>query len=228
MRWAVSAAAGLAAAFFSTMTANAESPWYLEGGAGGYFKASKSGADTFHRNATPNVNVPGVDTLKFNPGLMVNLGVGYRVTSHVRVEAEGSYFTYTGDTLHPFTAAPGYPALNGQAFRRQSGDRWTRYAGTVNAFYDIAPIGGRFRPYVGGGVGASANHRSNGLYKSATGQTFTASGGASTQGFGLVEGGVSIALSPHWSVAPAYRYVHYFSGADEVAHVAKLGLRYSF
>ena len=98
----------------------------------------------------------------------------------------------------------------------------------MDAFYDFAPIGGRFTPYVGGGIGASANHRTNGLFKSATGQTFTSSGGASTQGLGLVEGGVSIALSPRWSLVPAYRYVHYFSGADEVAHVAKVGLRYSF
>jgi len=44
----------------------------------------------------------------------------------------------------------------------------------------------------------------------------------------LVEGGVSIALSPHWSLVPAYRFVHYFESQEDVAHVVKIGLRYSF
>ena len=228
MRWIVSASAGLVAALFSTLNAKAESPWYLEGSLGGYFRDSKSGSETFHRNSIPSVNVSGVATLKFHPGLITNIGVGYRFTSHFRLEAEASYFAYTGDTLSPFTSIAGFPALNGQTFAHQSGDRWSRYAGTVNAFYDFAAIAGRFTPYVGGGVGASADRRTNGLYRSATGQTFTTTGGTSTEGLGLVEGGVSIALSPHWSVVPAYRYVRFFAGGEDVAQVAKLGLRYSF
>lgn len=228
MRWVASASAGLVAALFSTLNARAESPWYLEGSLGGYVRDEKSGADTFHHDATPTVNVPGVDTLKFNPGLMANIGVGYRLTPHIRLEAEAGYTTYTGHTLNPYTAALGFPALNGQTFTRASGDRWSRYTGTVNAFYDFAPVAGRFTPYVGGGVGASSNHRTNGIYKDAAGQVFTASGGGSTQGLGMVEGGVSIALSPHWAVVPAYRYVRFFAGGHEAANVGKVGLRYSF
>jgi len=228
MRWIAPALAGLAATLACTASAEAASPWYVEGGLGGYFRDSESSSNTFHRNATPNVNVSGVDTLKFNPGLIANVGVGYRLTSHLRIEAEAGYFTYTGHTLNPYTSAPGYPALNGQTFTRRSGDRWSRYSGTVNAYYDFTPIAGRFTPYVGGGVGASADHRTNGRYKSAGGQIFTTPGGTSTQGFGLVEGGVSIAVSPHWAVVPTYRYMHCFAVGEDSAHVGQIRLRYSF
>ena len=43
-----------------------------------------------------------------------------------------------------------------------------------------------------------------------------------------MEGEVSLALTRHLSLVPAYRFVHYFSSGEDVAHVAKLGLRYSF
>jgi opacity protein-like surface antigen len=228
MRWRLLAAASLVTAMVGSISAAAESPWYLEGGVGGYFSDPLSSQHSFFHNATPTVTVPGIATLKFSPGVIANIGLGYRITSHIRLEAEAGYFTYTGDTLNPYTTAPGFPALNGQAFTRRSGDRWSRYTGTVNAFYDFAPVAGRFSPYIGGGVGASADHRTNGLYATAAGQTFTTNGGSSTAGIGLLEGGVSIALSPHLAVVPAYRYVHSFAGDAEQAHVAKIALRYSF
>lgn len=228
MRWLVSAAVGLAAA--STWTANAwaESPWYLEGSLGGYFRDSRTASEYFHHTATPSINVPGVATLKFDRGVVANLGLGYRLTPHVRIAAEAGYVTYSGHTLSAYTTAPGHPALDGQTFTRQSGDQWSRYTGTVNAFYDFTPIAGRFAPYVGGGVGASADHRTNGLYRDAAGQTFRTVGGTSTEGFGLVEGGLAIALSPRWALVPAYRYVRFFGGGEDVANVGKVGVRYSF
>lgn len=228
MRWLVSTAVGLAAALMWTMNAEADSPWYLEGSLGGYVRDSFSSPVTFRHTPGPSVTAPGVNTFKVNPGLIANVGLGYRVAPHVRLEAEVGYTTYTGDTLNPYTTAPGFPALNGQTFTRQSGDRWSRYSGTVNAFYDFIPIAGRFTPYVGGGVGAAAGHRTKGVYKDAAGQPFGSGGGSSTQGFGLLEGGVAIALSPHWALVPAYRYVHFFTEGQDVAHVGKVGLRYAF
>lgn len=228
MRWLVSAAAGLAATLTSTMSARAESPWYLEGSLGGYARDSRSGPVLIHHNATPTVNVPGVNTLKFSPGLIANVGLGYRLAPHVRLEAELGYFAYSGHTVNPYTTAPGFAALNGQTFTHVSGDRWSRFSGTANAFYDFAPIAGRFTPYVGGGIGASAAHRTSGRYSDAVGQVFNTPSDTSTEGFGLVEGGVAIALSPHWALVPAYRYVHFFDGEQDVAHVGKVGLRYSF
>lgn len=231
MYWRMSAVAGLAALAWA-VNAEAQSPWqgpwYLEGSLGGYFRQPQEGPDVFHHSNTPTVTVAGTDTLKFSPGLVANLGVGRRITPHIRLEAEVGYAAYSGHSLNPYTTAPGFPALDGQTFTHRSGDRWSRYTGAVNAFYDFAPIAGRFAPYVGGGVGASANHRTNGIYADAAGQTFTTTGGSSTQGFAVVEGGVSIALSPHWAVVPAYRYVRYFADDQDVAHVAKVGLRYSF
>lgn len=229
MRWLVSAAVGLAAAFTCAANAQAESPWYLEGSAGAYFRQPKSGAAEFFHTATPDIKVSGVNKLRFDTGPIVDIGVGYRLTRQFHVEAEAGYFTYTTQTLNPLSTAPGYPALSGQTFTRTSGARWSRFTGSVNALYDFASIGRRFTPYVGGGIGASADHRTKGAFVSAAGQTFTAGAGdTSTEGFGLLEAGVSISLSPHWAVVPAYRYVHFFAGGEDVAHVAKVGLRYSF
>ncbi len=134
--------------FFSTMTANAESPWYLEGGAGeiNTSKLRKSEADTFHRNATPNVNVPGVDTLTFNPGLMVNFGVGYRVASPCPRGSRGQLLHLYRRHAASLYRGPRLPRPQRPSLRSQSGDRWSRYAGSVNAFYDFAPIGVRFTP----------------------------------------------------------------------------------
>lgn len=44
----------------------------------------------------------------------------------------------------------------------------------------------------------------------------------------MLEAGVSIAITPRLSLVPAYRYIHFFDGDEDVAHVAKLGLRYQF
>jgi opacity protein-like surface antigen len=77
-------------------------------------------------------------------------------------------------------------------------------------------------------VGGAAAHRSTGIFSNSGGATFTAASGSSTEGFAMVEGGVSFALAPHLLLVPAYRFVHYFSDKEDVAHVAKIGLRYVF
>ena len=98
----------------------------------------------------------------------------------------------------------------------------------MNGFYDIATFAGRYTPYVGAGVGGSDNHQSQGFFAARDGTPFDVSGGASAQGFAMAEGGLAIALTPRISLVPAYRYVHYFQGNEDVASVAKLGVRLSF
>jgi opacity protein-like surface antigen len=218
----------VAAAAAMGLSAQAETPFYVSGSIGGYFRDSLSGSDEFHQLGTPNIQVPGSDKLNFNTGLIGDVALGYRFAPHFRAEADFDYFTYTGSTLNPATSAPGFPELNGQTFKRVSGDRYLRYAGTANVFYDFSPIAGAFTPYVGGGLGAAAAHRTIGHFAAADGTPFTSGGGASTEGLGMLEVGVSIAITPNLSLVPAYRYIHFFNGMEDVANVAKVGLRYQF
>ena len=97
----------------------------------------------------------------------------------------------------------------------------------MNGFYDFAPFG-RWTPYVGAGLGGWATHASAGRFLNAGGVPFVTSANSSSQGVALVEGGVSLRLSPHWSFTPAYRYTRTFTGPDEAAHVFKAALRYGF
>ena len=228
MRLGLGVVAAVAALIGSGVAARAEGPFYVSGSVGGYFRQSDDTMDEFHHSATPTINVPGTDKRGFDPGVIGNVAIGYRLISHVRVEAEFGYFSYTGSTLNPTAFASGYPELNGQTFRRTSGDRFSRYTGTANAFYDFSPIAGLFAPYVGAGVGASRDHQSVGTLRSSDGTSFQSSGGSSTQGLAMVEGGLSFPITRNLSLVPAYRYVHFFAGNEEVAHVVKVGLRYSF
>lgn len=221
-------AAVVLAVFGVAAAAHAESPWYVSGSFGGYFKEDQSGAAKFRHGQDEPYSATGTDRRAFDPGYIVSLAIGYHLTPHIRLEAEGGYFTYRGSTVHPFTTNPSFPALNGQTFDHISGDRFLRYTATANAFYDFSPIGRWIAPYVGGGVGASADHQTQGLFAASNGTTFRTSGGKSTQGLAFVEGGLTLALSPHWSIAPAYRYQRFFASNEDVAHIAKVSLRYRF
>ncbi len=213
----------------SASAALADSPWYVSGSVGGYFRQDFSGADNFFHSATPTVTVPGTDRISYSPGVVGNIAVGYHLTPHIRVEGELGYVSYDASALHPYTTAAGFSDLNGQAFKHQSGDTYSRFTGSANAFYDFSAIAGRFTPYVGAGVGGSANHKSAGRFEASSGAIFTSGVGATaTEGLAMVEGGVAIAVTRHLSLVPGYRFVHYFSSGEDVAHVAKLGLRYSF
>jgi opacity protein-like surface antigen len=86
----------------------------------------------------------------------------------------------------------------------------------------------RFTPYVGGGIGDAAGRRSRGDFTASDGARFISGGDHASEGFGLLEGGLSVAIAKHWSIVPAYRYVRYFRSGQDAAHIAKLGLRYIF
>ena len=207
----------------------AQGPWYVSGSLGGYLRQSDSGADSFFHENDPGDRVGGSDRIGFDHSALTGaVAVGRRLFGRFRVEAELGYTRYAADTLQPSTSAPGFPELNGQVFKRGGGDDYTRFTGEVNGFYDIATLAGRYTPYVGAGVGGSDNHQSQGFFVAADGSPFDTGGGASAQGFAMAEGGLAIALTPRVSLVPAYRYVHYFQGDEDVAHVVKLGVRLNF
>jgi opacity protein-like surface antigen len=207
--------------------AHAEGPWYVSGSVGGYFRQSDSGTVTITNRIT---TAPGTITDSFDPGIIANVAIGYRLPARFRVELEAGYAEYQTASVNPDSVP--FPTLRGQDFNRQSGGQNTRYMGTVNVFYDV-PISGPFVPYLGGGIGGSHGELTRTVFADANGNRFDEGGGQSTRGVALVEAGITISLRPALAVVPAYRYVRFFGGPtglndSETAHVAKLGLRYSF
>jgi opacity protein-like surface antigen len=224
----MSAAAAMAVGLGFTASAQAESPFYVSGGIGGYFRQSDDvDVKVFHEN-TPTLTSPGSNKRDFSPGILVNGAMGYRLNSHIRFEGEFGYADYTGSNIHPFTSAAGFPELNGQGFSHTSGDTFSRYSATANVFYDFSPIATRFTPYVGAGVGAAWDHNSAGLFTNASGLTYRNPSASSTEGLAMAEGGINIAVAPHLSLVPAYRFVDYFAKGQDAAHMVKVGLRYNF
>jgi len=227
VRHAFQFAAGLAATFCCT-SALAASPWYISGSVGGYFREGDTQSGNYYKILDPSITTTATNSFSFDPGVILNAAVGYKLSSRFRVEAEIGYTNFTADNLRPFSENPNFPGLKGQIYSRENGFDFSRFSGTVNAFYDFAPIASRFTPYVGVGIGGTANHKSAGAFANADGNTFRFSSASGSDASGLLEGGVNIALSRHWSIAPAYRYVHFFNSIEDRAHVAKLGVRYSF
>jgi opacity protein-like surface antigen len=219
--------AGMAIALSATVPALADGPWYVSGSVGGYFREANSGSDSFFHSDNPSFRVPGSDHFTYDPGVIGNLAVGYTVLPQVRVEAEIGYVDYTRDTLNPLTHNPNFPHLNGSTYTRVYGDDYSRFMGSVNAFYDFVPLAG-FTPYIGAGIGASANNKSFGVSVGPGGSRFSSSGGSGTEGLVLVEGGVSYPLSNDLSVTASYRYIHFFDENEDIAHIVKMGIRYAF
>lgn len=205
----------------------ADGPRYVSGGIGGYFREDDSAATHFFHSGDPTFKVPGTVQRSYDPGVTGNLAVGYTVIPQIRVEAEIGYTDYTESTINPLAHNPHFPRLDGSTFIRQRGDEFGRFTGTVNVFYDFVQIGG-FTPYLGVGIGASADHQSSGFLTGPTGSGFNESGGTSTQGLALLEAGVAYPLTENLSITASYRYLHFFEDAGDVTHIIKMGIRYAF
>ncbi len=206
--------------------AQAEGPWYVSGSAGAYFRESAAARETITNGI---ITAPGTLAASFDPGVIANLAVGYRLPLRLRVEAEIGYAQYSVDKVNPQSSA--FPTLNGSDFHRQSGSDLRRYMGTLNLFYDV-PLEGRFVPYAGVGLGGVQDKGATIRFVNASGASFRQTFGSGAHGVFLIEGGITIAVSDALSIVPAYRYLHYFANTgtngDEVAHIAKVGVRYSF
>jgi opacity protein-like surface antigen len=227
MRFSIVTVTGVFAALTCGFSAQAQSPWYVTGAVGGYEHDKTEGAQTFFKDADPSVTTKGTESRTFKPGILAEVGVGYHVSSQWRVEADFDYAGFTGNTLTPSTTDLNFPRLNG-AFTRQSGANNTRFMGSVIAFYDFLPAAARFNPYVGLGLGAESAHDGAGVYVNAAGVPFSGSGDSSSEGYGLAEVGVSIALTSRLSLVPAYRYMHFMAGDQASVSIGKVGLRYAF
>lgn len=241
MRSLIFAATAFAAGLSFACAAAADSPWYVSGDIGGYFRQQDSFATTFYKTGNPSIRAGGTMTRDFSPGLTGHLALGYRLSPRLRLEGELGETGYAGSTIYPRTTDPRFPATNGSPWPPTRAPYLHRFSGAVNAFYDFRPLG-PFTPYVGLGLGAWDGQSTHGLYsKPGTfsspkpgliipipGPSFTTADGSEVAGFGQIEAGVSLRLSRHWSVAPAYRFVRSFRANGDAAHIAEVGLRYAF
>jgi opacity protein-like surface antigen len=206
--------------------AQAAGPWYVAGSVGGYFREESTAPTTF---SSGSATAPGEVTRTFDPGVVLNLAVGYRLPAHLRAEVELGYAHYNIDTVTPTVAA--LPALNGVQFGHSTGSDLQRTMATANLFYDL-PVAGCFVPYVGGGLGAIHIQSGTTTSISATGAQLVGHRPSGDDGVALIEAGVTIAVTDAIAIVPAYRYVREFgdvaNNGTEIAHIVKLGMRYSF
>ena len=205
-----------------------QSPWYIQGSVGGFFRQEASGPTTIFRGP---LIAAGTNTSTFDPGLFSGLALGYGMTNHVRLEVEFNYATYTGSTISPFTTNPFFPTITGNRLTRQSGGRYSQYGGTLNAFYDF-PISAGLVPYIGGGLGAEYADRTEGHFSGPAVPNFNLLPRSRTIGIGFVEVGISLPATRQISIVPAYRYMHSIGGTGflqgEASHIVKISARYHF
>lgn len=166
--------------------------------------------------------------LQYDTGFTLNGALGYRFGNGFRVEGEIGYARASIDRIMTTFGTPA----------RFSGVSANLYSATVNAFYDIN-VNGWLRPYVGAGIGFVHARVTDGTVSGNAGvggstppASIPVSGSSETDLTALAEVGISIALAPRWELVPAYRFQWVNSGGngldDDKAHIAKIGLRYSF
>jgi opacity protein-like surface antigen len=231
-------------------TACAQSPWYITGSAGAYLRSDASRSTTFF-NDSRTITVPGTATTTYDPGPVVNLGVGYRLPLGFRIEGELGYAHYSVDSVSPlstggaptvtnpnalgtspvrFPSRDPFVGLNGNRLALQSGGGHDTYTGTINAFYDL-PIPGWIVPYVGAGFGVAHGTQQTAHFSGPDEPRFTGLGSSATNAVILAELGVTFRIDDRWSVMPSYRFEHVFTTGNAFpsnANIFKLGVRYSF
>ena len=204
----------------TAVPAKAESSWYLTGSAGAYLREDTQ----FGTTAVGNPNVTGSAVRSYDPGLLLSLGVGYKLSHGFRVETEFDFIHFTvAKTVYgpPFNSIRHYVGSTENS----------RYVGTLNLFYDL-PLDGPVVPYLGAGIGGAHEEGTSATTVDQNGQTFPFVGGSGERGVALIEGGFNVKVSDTLTLVPSYRWMRFFGGsglnATEAAHIGKISLRYSF
>ncbi len=143
----------------------------------------------------------GSGTLKFNAAGFLGLLIGYRLTDHFGLEAEGGWALYDSYSL------AGRFSGSGGLLPRSiplNGDMHT-WLGLVNAVYRFRSEGARVAPYLGAGIGAA---RLKWLVESRPGGTIPLRlEGASTGPAADAMAGIEYAVSRRFSVGGRYSFV---------------------
>jgi opacity protein-like surface antigen len=216
-RWFVAACAAVTAMI---CPAKADSPWYVTGSVGAYFREDTQ----FSATAVGDPGITGNGVRSYDPGLLLALGVGYRLPHGFRVETEFSYIHLTvAKTVYgsPFNVTRHYVGPTDD----------THYVGTLDLYYDL-PFSGPVIPYLGDGIGGAHEESTSATAVDQTGRSLHFAGGESTRGVGLIDAGLNINLTDDLTLVPSYCWMRFFGGegtnATEAAHIGKISLRYSF
>ncbi len=233
----------VASTLCAAQTASAQSvppqyPWYIEGSAGGLWRMDASRTITFGPSeyvrgvAPPFLGLSPTNTITFDPGYVLNLGIGYKLPLGFRVEVEGGYSHYSAASLGPFTLQTNvFQPPTVIRLGLQSGGGRDQYSATFNAFYDL-PLSGWIVPYLGAGAGINYLNAQTGYFGGSGGvPQFTQVGGSLTNVAVLAEIGVAITLNAQWAIVPSYRFEKVFTDSSNFpnnANIFKLGVRSSF
>src|SRR6202790_2987778 len=111
----------------------AQSPWYITGSAGAYWRSDASRSTTFTNGF--GATSPGTNTTTYDPGPVINLGLGYKLPSGFRVEAELGYAHYSSSSVSTLSTNGVFPSLTGTRLTTSSGSGHDNWSATANAFY---------------------------------------------------------------------------------------------
>jgi opacity protein-like surface antigen len=217
----------LANMMYAAQAGSPGNTWYIEGSAGALWRFDATDSSATFQNSLGTTG-PGTNTATYDLGPVVNLGIGYRLTSLFRVEIEGSYGRYNFNTISPLSTNGAFPNLNGSALALQSGGLHQEYSGTFNAFYDL-PLSEWIAPYIGAGIGGETTKLQTTVF-TGPGTRFTENGQSSSATLVMAEVGTTITLDDKWAVVPSYRFEKALTSSGSFSNninIFKLGLRYS-
>lgn len=156
-------------------------------------------------------SIAGNGTLQFNASGFVGLLLGYRISGHLGIEAEGGWTLYDSHDLVGAFSRAGIPLPSDIPL---NGDMHT-WLGLVNLVYRPRRAGARLAPYVGAGVGAAGLEW---LVDSRPGGSIILSlRGGSLSLAPDVMVGVDYALSKRLSLGGRYNFVHVVSDSPTVS-----------
>jgi OOP family OmpA-OmpF porin len=198
---------GAAVATADQADAQVKAGWYGQVTAGGLWFDDLDG------------NVDGVDVKgEYDTGYSLWVSGGYRFGNGFRTELELGYGRTSLDEV---------TALGVSATVDADVDL---YSATANLFYDIN-TGTFATPYIGGGIGV-LHSKSDGGTVTVGATTVEFDGDSSTDLTAFGEVGVGLRVADGVEIVPAYRYQWVDNGTDgfddDVAHVARIGLRFGF
>ncbi len=228
----VAAAASLVGVSIASSPAkSADYPWYLSGSAGAYLRQDvTNSANTPFAFGSNSVIVSSTNTTTFDPGEFGSIAVGRTLIWGFRSEAELDFAHYVPSSVTPSPDNGNtITGVNGTKFTANSGSH-NRFMGSLNLFWD-APIAGYLKPYVGAGFGFAKDSGSVSTFTNPNSFTVSQNAAQSTAPIVLGEVGLAVALTPRWTIVPAYRYMHYFNSGSTVgedANIVKLGVRFNF
>ncbi|HEY1545523.1 MAG TPA: outer membrane beta-barrel protein [Xanthobacteraceae bacterium] len=208
-----------------------QSPWYLQGSAGAFWRMNASRTTNFI-NLLNGATSPGFNNNTYDPGPAVFFGVGYRLPHGFRIEGEFGYAHFMNATASPLSLNGAFPGLNGGTLSLQSGGGHSQYSAMVNGFYDVPfSMWGRVTPYVGAGLGAVVIDGQTAVFANANNTVrFSEGSTTGTRAALMAEVGLNVTIDPKWTFVPAYRFQHIFLPSGSLpyeSNIFELGFRYS-